>query len=431
MILLVLAVIVIMLGHSDERWQGHIIIDTLAHCITVPFAIIFTWFRYRLELIDVIARQFARLAVVLVMYWLCMWSISYLGSAAAPLLIALFMPLTVYLALWIGPWMDRLWMPRAVSRADISEEFGRALVDCRTDGEAYALARTELGNWFETDVAINGSLAEPVETIRRSGSPPIEIELGYIRHKYPWFSEALALVRSVAGQLQSHIRVLQVQEQQQRQELLNRELAQLAAQAELSAMRAQIRPHFLFNVLHTIHSFIKEDPDKAEETIQLLADLMRGVVQSAELDTYSLADELALAKTYLQIEKIRFGDKLSWEISLDQGLERQAVPAFSLQPLIENAVKYSVDKQLHGGEVRVHAQEHGDQLVVTVQDNGPGLASGDASREGGLGVALQNIRERLCRLYGNGASLTLCNNAEGRGAMARLIIPLSVAEAGP
>lgn len=406
----------------------HSLLDTLGHCVTVPFAVLYAWYRFRLEFIDVIVKQFARLGILIVLHLLCVWQLAGVSDAAKPLVIAGYTALTVILILQVGKWMDRLWMPKIESRAAFSDEFANRLTQCTTPAAAIDMTQATLADLFETEVRINGKLPDAVETVEHATDPKLKIELGYIKNKYPWFSEALQLVRAASNQLHSHLKVLAVQTEQQRQALLNKELAELAAKAELSAMRAQIRPHFLFNVLNTIQSLIKEDPDKAERTLQLLADLMRGVLQSSEQDVYALQQEMRLARMYLEIEKVRFGDRLRYAIDLEPGVEGQLIPAFSLQPLVENAVKYSVDKQLGVADIQVQARTEGADLVVTVSDNGPGLEYEKqyGKLEGGFGLALQNIRERLSRLYGDAASLSLANGRDG-GAVAELRIPLSLA----
>ncbi|MGI9296192.1 MAG: sensor histidine kinase, partial [Pseudomonadales bacterium] len=412
--------------YFDEAGK-HGLVDTFAHCVTVPFAVLYAWYRYRLEFIDVIVKQFARLGILIVLHVLCVWQLAGVSETVKPPVIAAYTMATVILVLQVGKWMDRLWMPKIQSRAAFSDQFAKRLTQCTTSSAAIDMTRATLADLFETEVGINAKLPQVAEVVEYANEPKLKIELGFIRNKYPWFSEALQLVRAASNQLHSHLKVLAVQAEQRRQALINKELAELAAKAELSAMRAQIRPHFLFNVLHTIQSFIKEDPDKAERTLQLLADLMRSVLQSSEQDVYTLQQEISLASIYLEIEKTRFGDQLGYAIDIEPGVEDQLIPPFSLQPLIENAVKYSVDKQLGAANIQVRALTEGDDLVVTVSDNGPGIENEKqlVKHEGGFGLALQNIRERLTRLYGDAASLSLANGRKG-GAVAELRIQLAV-----
>ncbi len=140
--------------------------------------------------------------------------------------------------------------------------------------------------------------------------------------------------------------------------------------------------------------------------MELLAELMRGVVQSSEKDLYPLEREINLAKTYLAIEQIRHGDRLEFEINISDDLMNHPVPPFSVQPLIENAVKYSLDAQLGVATIMVKATRVRQQLVITVTDNGPGIGK-DSTHTGGLGMALGNIRERLNKLYSGKGSLRL------------------------
>ena len=196
------------------------------------------------------------------------------------------------------------------------------------------------------------------------------------------------------------------------------ELSTLAARAELTAMRAQIRPHFLFNTLNSIHSFVRDEPAKAERVIEQLSELMRSVLTSPDEDTISLGKELQVVCNYLAIEKARYGERLSYEIEIDPELHGLQLPPFSLQPLVENVVKHAVDGQFEPVSLRLKAVVNDSKLVIHVTDDGPGLT---ASKDG-LGMATKNIRERLERLYGSDASLTFQTNELG-GLTATLIVP--------
>ena len=263
-------------------------------------------------------------------------------------------------------------------------------------------------------------------------------QLGYIRGWIPWLSEALSWIQTAGLYLQSHLQALEALAALQRQTLKSEELSTLAARAELDAMRAQIRPHFLFNTLNSIHSFIRDDPEQAEQVVEFLADLMRGVLQSSESDLIPLEQEIQLTETYLRIEKARYGNRLSFQIDFDPENDRIDVPPFSIQPLVENAIKHGVDAQLAPVDVQLTVRRDGEYVVIEVTDDGPGLAdppAGDSRPDysrpdaaKGTGIALQNIRERLSRLYDEGASLELVIR-QPHGTCARLKIPNAVSKA--
>lgn len=409
--------------------QGHAmqpVLTTIVRFATVPAAIVFAWYQHRLELIDVIAKRFAQLAVVVIGVAIGSLWIPTVRDTMQPLAILLTVLVGLFVLRWVNAGLSRLWMPGEMTREVFSRTFPRELSRCVDAPRSIAYCEEALTKLFETEVRVNRPLEKPIEVVELEGPLAVRIELGAIKTLYPWFSEALQLVRDVAQSLRGHLQVLSLQGEQHLQIMKNRELSELAARAELQAMRAQIRPHFLFNVLNTIHSFIRDDPERAEKTIELLAALMRGVVQSSTVDRYPLRRELELAEKYLQIERIRFGDRLSYRIEADPEWLEESVPPFSVQPLVENAVKFSVDAQL--GEAVVAVEVVGGQgtVEVRVTDNGPGPRSeGKGSREG-LGMALENIRERLGRLYGDRARLSL-DAVPGGGTMALLSIPVGSA----
>jgi LytS/YehU family sensor histidine kinase len=191
-------------------------------------------------------------------------------------------------------------------------------------------------------------------------------------------------------------------------------------------MRAQIRPHFLFNTLNSIHSFVRQDPARAETVIEQLSELMRSVLTSPDEDMISLEKELNTVKNYLAIEKARYGDRLSYAINVSQTLGNWMVPPFSIQPLVENVIKHGVDARFEPVTLTIEALSidravQGKQIVIRVIDDGPGLTGTNR----GLGMATKNIKERLKRLYGGEANLSLAANKSG-GLTATLTVPETV-----
>jgi hypothetical protein len=406
--------------------EGHAlqpVLNTIVRFATVPAAIVFAWYQHRLELIDVIAKRFVQLAVIVIGVAIGWVWIPTAPEAMQPFAILLTALIGLTVLLWVNAGLSRVWMPGEMTREVFSRTFPRELSRCVDREQSIAYCEKALRELFETDVGVNRPLDDPIEVVELEEPPAVRIELGAIKSLYPWFSEALQLVRDAAQSLRAHLQVLSLQGEQHLQMMRNRELSELAARAELQTMRAQIRPHFLFNVLNTIHSFIRDDPQRAEETIELLAGLMRGVVQSSTMDRYPLRRELDLAEKYLQIERIRFGDRLAYRVDVDPEWLEESVPPFSVQPLVENAVKFSVDAQL--GEALVVVEVLGGQgsVEIRVTDNGPGPAGAGKARREGLGMALDNIRERLEKIYGDRAHLSLDAVPEG-GTMAVLSIPV-------
>lgn len=185
--------------------------------------------------------------------------------------------------------------------------------------------------------------------------------------------------------------------------------AQLMAQAEarVQALQARIRPHFLFNSLNTIASLVPVDPKNAEAAIEDLADIFRGSMRRAD-QAISLADELGLARQYLDMEKRRLGERLQIDWRVSELPANAAILPLMLQPLLENAVGHGVQTNPEGGKISVYGRLEGDQVVITITN--PVTAGGQVVA--GHGLAMPNIRDRLRLAYGSRASLVTYHNDE-------------------
>lgn len=203
---------------------------------------------------------------------------------------------------------------------------------------------------------------------------------------------------------------------------LERMQAELA-RAELRALRAQVNPHFLFNTLNTIAALISENPAAAEDVVTRLADVFRHALTASGREHTRLADELEFLRSWLAIERVRFGDRLRVVEDIEPGLDDVPVPGLLFQPLIENAVRYAVAPRAEGGTVtlRVKRDPGGDTLTAEVADDGPGFVPG--VRPSGNGVGLESVRERL-RLGGAGHAFAL-ETAPGMGTRVRVTLPLA------
>src|SRR4029453_8633682 len=187
------------------------------------------------------------------------------------------------------------------------------------------------------------------------------------------------------------------------------EIAKLATEAELRALRAQINPHFLFNALTTIGYLIQSAPTRALETLMRLTALLRSVLRS-EGEFPTLGRELDLIEAYLDIEHARFEQRLRVRIDVPQALGNIRMPPLLLQPIVENAIKHGIAPLRHGGDVTVTARIHGSTprtLVLTVNDTGAGATARELERGREDGVGLSNIERRLARQYGTAAMLAI------------------------
>ncbi len=208
----------------------------------------------------------------------------------------------------------------------------------------------------------------------------------------------------------------------QEESLRGARLREDLAQANLQALRAQLNPHFLFNALNAVVALTARDPAAARATLVRLSELLRATLAAGDAQETTLAQEIALTARYLEIEQVRFADRLTVLWTLQEELGDQRVPAFALQPLVENALKHGLGRRAGVGTVEIITRTVDGTLELVVRDGGPGPVS-DTPARGGAGIALANLRSRLERLYGSAATLTLLPRAEG-GTDAIVRIPL-------
>jgi len=176
------------------------------------------------------------------------------------------------------------------------------------------------------------------------------------------------------------------------------------AQAELLLMKAQLQPHFLFNTLHTISAMMREDVAGAERMIASLSDLLRLMLANIGTHEVPLRTELEFAARYVEIQKVRHGDRLQLAMALPSDADEALVPNMLLQPLVENAIRHGFDpRSRHQLRIGVIVAREGARLRIMVTDNGRGLRAGAVAE----GVGLRNTRSRLRELYGDGATLTI------------------------
>lgn len=202
--------------------------------------------------------------------------------------------------------------------------------------------------------------------------------------------------------------------------------AQLQAQlatAQLAALRNQLNPHFLFNTLHAVSALVERDPRGVRKMISRLSDLLRHTLEGSHKQETPLEDELDLIRRYVEIMEVRFQGKLDVEAELEEAMRRALVPSLLLQPIVENAIKHGGVDRTGSAKIKINVHKEGDQLVIRVSDNGPGISEG-SSIDGGVGLG--NTRARLTQLYGDAQSFTLTNAPEG-GAVAEIRLPFHLA----
>jgi signal transduction histidine kinase len=292
---------------------------------------------------------------------------------------------------------------------------------------ATSLTANEL-SWSETKPQKRGAeiLFQPdaVEIlVPTSENPAYKISLAKFVGGRRLLSDEIKMLENIALLTARRIDVLRVTHERCELEIREKEFSKLATEAQLSALRAQINPHFLFNALTTIGYLIKASPDKALQTLMRLTQLLRSVLRSTgEFST--LEEELKLIESYLDIEKARFEDRLQTKIEIPRELLKVRVPSLILQPLVENAIKHGVSKSKNGGEVTLKAALETVKtdvfLRLIVSDTGSGLEINQLKK----GVGLNNIEQRLRSYYGNSGKLQIESQSR-KGTQAEIKFPVS------
>ncbi|UCG97774.1 MAG: histidine kinase [Burkholderiales bacterium] len=244
----------------------------------------------------------------------------------------------------------------------------------------------------------------------------------------PAYLTGIWLTWTLLGSLAYALFYLTREDEQQRQMLCDAECADqtLTAQmlqARLSALQAQIEPHFLFNTLANVRRLYETTPERGREMLSCLIAYLRAALPSMRSAESSLGRELDLARSFLTILRMRMGERLQFSISAEAGLLDAAMPPMVLPTLVENAVKHGLGPLPEGGRIDIRAHRRGDDLLIEVLDTGVGFTAAKGS-----GVGLANTRSRLAGLYGSRASLQLSAGAP-RGVVATLRLPLGGAGA--
>ncbi|WP_444944650.1 sensor histidine kinase [Microbulbifer sp. SSSA002] len=218
---------------------------------------------------------------------------------------------------------------------------------------------------------------------------------------------------------------LQLEKERQEAKLKQVEQQKTLAQSQLKVLQSQIEPHFLFNTLANLKVLIRHDPQKAESLLDNFSELLRFSLKKSRSDQVSLKDEISSLECYLEIQKIRLGERLEYEIDLSRDIPLETlVPPLLVQPLVENAIFHGIEPAAKGGLIHLRVQQKEDQWIIEVADNGVGLAAGvgKLSCNKHNGIALSNIRERLSTLYQERGKLLIQSNQQG-GVTARLEFP--------
>jgi hypothetical protein len=333
---------------------------------------------------------------------------------------------------WLmGPWIygrlgqaiDRICLRRRFSPAEADRRFLAAVQAASGEEDLRTKAAASLGEIFQSAAAVRfGAPAAPAgDLIAELGAP--DAPLGWIAlaerpSGIPFLSDDRRLLESLARTLAGALDNTRFRQQRQWHEERERELRWLASRAELKALRAQINPHFLFNALNAIASLIADQPRLAEETVERLAEVFRYTLRKSDKEWVRLDEEVEFVTAYLEVERARFGDRLAIEFDVAPEAGGVPVPAMSIQPLVENAIKHGVAEVEGRCVAGLRAALEPDALAIEVFDNGPGFPPGFRIAEAPGGHGLRNVAERLRGYYGEAARLWW----ERRGEWTRVLL---------
>jgi sensor histidine kinase YesM len=217
------------------------------------------------------------------------------------------------------------------------------------------------------------------------------------------FGTFFTLVFGIAGTLYETLRSkLEETTLALRTKELEKERARTTAiEAQLASLESRVHPHFLFNTLNSISELVHDDPASAERVVGQLASLLRSSLDGASMPVIPLDQELRVVRDYLEIERVRFGNRLRYDVQVADGLGEALLPRLALQTLVENSVKYAVSSRQAGASILIRATNGGGRVRLDVEDDGPGFDA--ACAPDGHGLAL--VRSRLAMTFGDRASL--------------------------
>jgi two-component sensor histidine kinase len=412
-------------SHNQRRWNQVLLtsmvgaaalnlwvsspgVSLLPDYLLLAFFCVTLYYEERLMFFDLLIKRGAFFAVAL----LGLPPILMLGFRVAGSLVDWYRCWICALALapfWlIAPWgyrriegaIDRGWLRRRFSLPDAEQRFVRDMQIASTEDDLRSRAAQSLHEIFQAPACISLDETSPSAGGLSSGCIHIEARPDGM----PFLSDDHRLLQSLA-------RTFCVVRENVRFREREHHLQWLASRAELKALRAQMNPHFLFNALNAIAGLIAEQPRLADETIEQLAHVLRYALRQSENEWVRLDEEIEFVTAYLRVEQARFGERLRVKFGIDGAAASVRVPAMTIQPLVENAIKHGVSALEGSGIVGVKVALQGDLLCVEVSDNGPGFPPGFSIGNGGHG--LRNVTDRIAGYYGEGARLTWETGCEG------------------
>ncbi|HEY6987902.1 MAG TPA: histidine kinase [Bryobacteraceae bacterium] len=423
--------------HVSSPWAAEI----TWHHVGIPVVLIVLLQDYRFLLLDAFVRFLVNfglaatyIAALLLLNRKFLWwdaiRSSMFSAGIALVAICLSLILFAYLRNALQVWVGRvIFRQRRVE--DCMDAIGNVALAARSEEELLSGAAAEVARHLGADrFAVpkdskNGGAsdgpsvlfgAEPSERaqipLRFSSGDVRYLVTGARRGGRRYLSEDLEDMRRLGAAIVEQVERFRAEE-----------LRRLASEAELRALQAQINPHFLFNALNTLYGTIDRTSHEARRMVLNLADIFRYFLQGDRV-TIPLSEELRIVEAYLEIEKLRLGDRLETALIVDPEARAAMIPILSIQPLVENAVKHGISAKEGRGRVSVSVSAADTGLCVRVEDTGVGFAAAGGNPQEGTGLGLENVRRRLALYYGPSAELTIRSSADG--TTVSFLIPILV-----
>jgi signal transduction histidine kinase len=343
-----------------------------------------------------------------------------------------YVPFVLALGMWmIAPWVygavshivDRRWLRRSYSAIGAERQFIHDIQVAATEEELRLCATRSLRAIFQAEANVSDTNEAPGDEGLAARFESGEADAGWLILQprpdgIPFLSDDRRLLQTLAGTFGVVLENVRFRVEQQRHVQREQQLRLLATRAELKALRAQINPHFLFNSLSAIAGLIQYQPELADETIEHLAMVFRYALRKSEHEWVLLGEEIEFVSAYLRVEQARFGPRLNVRLEVDPAAEQFPIPAMSIQPLIENAVRHGVSAMEAGGTITLRALLDGNDVCIEICDTGPGFPP-DFCLDG-QGHGLKNVSDRLQGYYGDAAHLSWQNAPGATRVLMRL-----------
>jgi hypothetical protein len=445
------------LHRGDASWP----VELLGHHASLPLALAILYQDYPFALADLFLKRALALSGIVAVAFVAIEAFSAQSSSIAEFLrtdprqVGILVTLSVATALLYprvrqaAAWfVDTIVLRRpdyrslrakVIRRMQTQAEVPTLLGDiCASLGPALNAMEVTWREWDETAEEPGGTVIasghRALVVVPTADRPRFALDIVGLIGGRRLLSDDVAALEAIAIAAARRIDAIRMTKERFEREVREQEIAKLATEAELRALRAQINPHFLFNALTTIGYLIQTAPPRALDTLMRLTTLLRAVLRS-EGEFTTLGREIDLIEAYLDIERSRFDERLRVSIEVPARLRNIRVPPLVIQPLVENAVKHGISTKRLGGDVSVIASVQQSetahlQLSVVVRDTGAGVTDDELQlgRERGLG--LRNVERRLHCQYGPAASLSIRSIA-GEGTTAEVRIPTSAAAGKP